>query len=146
MGTVSGRLGEGRERGIEAKVCELSDEGLGLLRAAIEMVPAAQDLAGPMCPDSRTQKELLQRPISCAFAGAEVQRRRPVRLRRHCSRPSQTRGWRLPAVSSLRGYNLPTTQHVPRWGPAHDAADLRQDDPRTSMPGIVIGSKSSLER
>jgi hypothetical protein len=33
-------LGEGRELGIEAKVCELSDEALGphVLRAAVEMV------------------------------------------------------------------------------------------------------------
>ena len=28
MATVSGRLSEGRERGIEAKVCKLSDEAL----------------------------------------------------------------------------------------------------------------------
>src|SRR5215472_15307389 len=37
---VSGRLGEGRELGIEAKLCELSDEALSphVLRAAIEMV------------------------------------------------------------------------------------------------------------
>jgi hypothetical protein len=37
---ISGRLSERRELGIEAKVCELSDEALGphVLRAAIEMV------------------------------------------------------------------------------------------------------------
>ena len=38
--TISGGLGEGRELGIEAQVCKLSDETLGphVLRAAIEMV------------------------------------------------------------------------------------------------------------
>jgi hypothetical protein len=37
---ISGRLGEGRELGIEAKVCELSDQALGphVVGAAIEMV------------------------------------------------------------------------------------------------------------
>jgi len=40
MATISGRLGEGSELGMEAKVCELIDEALGphVLRAAIEMV------------------------------------------------------------------------------------------------------------
>src|SRR5215469_2471978 len=38
--TISGGLGEGRELGIEAQVCKLSDQTLGpqVLRAAIEMV------------------------------------------------------------------------------------------------------------
>jgi hypothetical protein len=37
---ISGGLGEGRELGIEAKLCELGDEALGshFLGAAIEMV------------------------------------------------------------------------------------------------------------
>jgi hypothetical protein len=40
MATISGRLGEGSELGIEAKGCELSDQALGphVLGAAIEMV------------------------------------------------------------------------------------------------------------
>ena len=40
MATISGRLGEGSELGMEAKVCELIDEALAphVLRAAIEMV------------------------------------------------------------------------------------------------------------
>ena len=40
MATISGRLGEGSELGMEAKVCELIDEALGphVLGAAIEMV------------------------------------------------------------------------------------------------------------
>jgi hypothetical protein len=40
MATILGCLGEGRELGIEAKVCELSDQALGphVLGAAIEMV------------------------------------------------------------------------------------------------------------
>ena len=40
MATISGGLGEGSEFGIEAKVCELSDQALGphVLGAAIEMV------------------------------------------------------------------------------------------------------------
>ena len=38
--TISGCLGKGRELGIEAKVCKLSDETLGphVLRTAIEMI------------------------------------------------------------------------------------------------------------
>jgi hypothetical protein len=40
MATISGRLGEGSELGIEAKVCELSNQALGphVFGAAIEMV------------------------------------------------------------------------------------------------------------
>src|SRR5262249_21705650 len=40
MATISGCLGEGSELGIEAQVCELSDQALGphVLGAAIEMV------------------------------------------------------------------------------------------------------------
>ena len=40
MATISGCLREGRELGIEAKVCELSDQALGphVLGAAIKMV------------------------------------------------------------------------------------------------------------
>ena len=40
VATISSRLGERSELGIEAKVCELSDEALGphVLGAAIEMV------------------------------------------------------------------------------------------------------------
>ena len=40
IATISGGLGKGREFGIEAQVCKLSDETLGphVLRAAIEMV------------------------------------------------------------------------------------------------------------
>jgi hypothetical protein len=40
MATISGCLGEGSKLGIEAKVCELSDQALGphVLRAAIEMI------------------------------------------------------------------------------------------------------------
>ena len=40
IATISGRLGEGRELGIETKLCELGDEALGshFLGAAIEMI------------------------------------------------------------------------------------------------------------
>jgi hypothetical protein len=40
IATISGRLGEGRELDIEAKLCELGDEAFGshFLRAAIEMI------------------------------------------------------------------------------------------------------------
>ena len=40
IATISGRLGEGRELGIETKLCELGDETLGshFLGAAIEMI------------------------------------------------------------------------------------------------------------
>jgi hypothetical protein len=42
IATISGRLGNGREPGVEAKFCELDDKAFGsdFLRAAIEMIGA----------------------------------------------------------------------------------------------------------